>query len=169
MDKKELLDKVENVLKSQFGDNYISSELITDFPTFILKKESIADVIGFLYNNDDLSFQYLTTLAGLHYPDNKGEEFGVMYQLHNLPKNLRIRLKIFFSNDDISVPSITAIFPAANWMERQEYDFFGINFKGHPNLKRILNMDEMDYHPMRKEYALEDGTREDKDDTMFGR
>ena len=54
-------------------------------------------------------------------------------------------------------------------MERQEYDFFGIIFSGHPNLKRILNMDEMTYHPMRKEYALEDGTREDKDDKMFGR
>ena len=54
-------------------------------------------------------------------------------------------------------------------MERQEFDFFGINFTGHPNLKRILNMDDMTYYPMRKEFPLEDGTREDKDDTMFGR
>ena len=67
------------------------------------------------------------------------------------------------------MPSITSVFSAANWMERQEFDFFGIIFTGHPNLKRILNMDEMTYHPMRKEYPLEDGTREDKNDKMFGR
>jgi NADH-quinone oxidoreductase subunit C len=92
-----------------------------------------------------------------------------MYMLHNLPKNLRIRLKIFFPINDPYVPTITTVFSAANWMERQEFDFFGIIFKGHPNLKRILNMDEMTYHPMRKEYPLEDGTREDKDDRYFGR
>ena len=54
-------------------------------------------------------------------------------------------------------------------MERETFDFYGINFKGHPNLKRILNMEDMKYHPMLKEYPLEDGTREDKDDKMFGR
>ena len=108
-------------------------------------------------------------MAAIHYPENQGHEFAVMYQLHNLPKNFRIRLKIEFSNSDVNVPSITSVFSAANWMERQEFDFFGIIFRGHPNLKRILNMDEMNYHPMRKEYALEDGTREDKDDKMFGR
>jgi NADH-quinone oxidoreductase subunit C len=169
MEKSVLLTKVEDKLKARFATAFVSSELIADFPTFIVNKESIADIVKFLYDDEDLSFQYLTTLAGLHYPDNKGGEFGVMYQLHNLSKNERIRLKIFFSVDDLTVPSITSVFSAANWMERQEFDFFGILFNGHPNLKRILNMDDMDYHPMRKEYALEDGTREDKDDKMFGR
>lgn len=164
-----LIDIVETKLKATFSDAFISSEMLDDYPVFIVKKESIADVVAFLYNDADLAFQYLTTIAGLHYPENKGQEFGVMYQLHNLPHNLRIRIKIFFDKNDLVVPSITGIFAGANWMERQEYDFFGIIFNGHPNLKRILNMDEMDYHPMRKEYALEDGTREDKDDTMFGR
>ena len=60
-------------------------------------------------------------------------------------------------------------FHAANWMERETYDFYGVNFVGHPNLKRILNVDEMDYFPMRKEFPLEDQTRIDKDDEMFGR
>ncbi len=169
MDNPRLLTTVQDKLKANFADSFISSEIIADYPTFIVKKEAIAEIIKFLYNDNELAFQYLTTMAGLHFPDNKGEEFGVMYQLHNLPKNLRIRLKIFFSVNDLNVPSITSVFSAANWMERQEFDFFGIILKGHPNLKRILNMDEMDYHPMRKEYALEDGTREDKDDKMFGR
>jgi NADH-quinone oxidoreductase subunit C len=164
-----LLTTVENKLKAKFGEGLLSSTMNADYPEFIVKKELICEVIQFLYNDDELAFQYLTTLAALHFPDNAGQEFGVMYQLHNLPKNLRIRIKIFFSSNDVSVPTITSVFSAANWMERQEFDFFGIIFKGHPNLKRILNMDDMNYHPMRKEYALEDGTREDKDDKMFGR
>ncbi len=164
-----LITIVENKLKTQFADAFVSSEIVADYPTFVVKKDNIADIVKFLYDDRELAFQYLTTLAGLHYPDNKGEEFGVMYQLHNLPKNYRIRLKIFFSVNDLTVPSITSVFSAANWMERQEFDFFGIHFKGHPNLKRILNMDDMHYHPMRKEYALEDSTRQDKDDKMFGR
>jgi NADH-quinone oxidoreductase subunit C len=169
MDKQELLTSVHDKLKSQFGDGLISSELLYDYPVYTVKRDIIFDVIQFLYNNDELAFQYLTSLAVLHFPDNKDHELGVMYQLHNLQKNLRIRIKIYFSINDPLVPTITPIFSSANWMERQEFDFFGIIFTSHPNLKRILNMDDMDYHPMRKEYALEDGTREDKNDKMFGR
>ena len=65
--------------------------------------------------------------------------------------------------------SATALFATANWMERETYDFFGVQFLGHPNLKRILNVDEMDYFPLRKEFPLEDQTRVNKDDDMFGR
>jgi len=89
--------------------------------------------------------------------------------LHNMPKNWRIRLKTFMPKSDLNMPSIAGIFPTAGWMERQEYDFFGFNFVGHPNLVRILNMDEMNYFPMRKEYPLEDLGRSDKSDKMFGR
>ena len=169
MDKETLLTTVQDKLKAQFGEGIISSEILYDYPVFTIKHELICDVVRFLYNDEELAFQYLTTLAGIHYPDNKGKELGVIYHLHNLPKNLRIRIKIFFSISDPVVPTITPVFSAANWMERQEFDFFGIVFTGHPNLKRILNMDEMTYFPMRKEYPLEDGTREDKDDKMFGR
>lgn len=169
MDKETLLTAVQDKLKAQFGEGIISSELLYDYPVFTIKSDLICDVVRFLYNDDELAFQYLTTLAGIHYPDNKGQELGIMYQLHNLPKNLRIRIKIAVSSSHPVVPTITPVFSAANWMERQEFDFFGIIFSGHPNLKRILNMDEMTYHPMRKEYPLEDGTREDKDDKMFGR
>src|ERR1700749_4038627 len=155
-----LLSTVESKLKAEFGEGLISCEMIADYPTFIIKRDIIADVVRFLYNDQELAFQYLTTLCGLHYPDHQGHELGVMYQLHNLPKNLRIRLKIFFSINDAHVPTITPVFSAANWMEREGFDFYGIIFTGHPNLKRILNMEDMTYHPMRKEYPLEDGTRE---------
>ena len=169
MDKEALLLLVQEKLKAEFGGGFISSELMADYPVFVLNREIICDAVRFLYNDEELSFQFLTNLAGLHYPDNKGQELGVMYQLHNLRKNYRIRLKVFFNINEPDVPSITPVFKGANWMERQEFDFFGINFTGHPNLKRILNMDDMTYYPMRKEFPLEDGTREDKDDKMFGR
>ena len=169
MELQALLTTVESKLKSQFGEGVVSSEMVADYPVFTVKRDIICEVVRFLYDDEELAFQYLTTLAGIHYPEHQGHELCVMYQLHNLPKNLRIRLKIFFSISDPHVPSITPVFSAANWMERQEFDFFGIIFTGHPNLKRILNMDEMTYHPMRKEYPVEDGTREDKDDKMFGR
>ncbi len=169
MDKQTLLTTVQDKLRTEFGEGLISSEQLYDYPVFIVKRDIIFEVIQFLYNNEELSFQYLTTMAGLHYPDNKGQELGMMYQLHNLQKNLRIRIKIFFSITDLHVPTITPVFSAANWMEREAFDFYGIIFTGHPNLKRILNMEDMTYHPLRKEYPLEDGTREDKDDKMFGR
>jgi NADH-quinone oxidoreductase subunit C len=86
-----------------------------------------------------------------------------------LKDNVRIRLTVY---TDILTPDVftaSKLFSSANWMERETYDFFGINFVGHENLKRILNVDEMDYFPLRKEYPLEDQTRIDKDDQMFGR
>jgi NADH-quinone oxidoreductase subunit C len=69
----------------------------------------------------------------------------------------------------MKIKSVVDLFASANWQERQEFDFFGIDFVGHPNLTRILNVEDMDYHPMRKEYRLEDGTRDDKEDKFFGR
>jgi NADH-quinone oxidoreductase subunit C len=82
---------------------------------------------------------------------------------------MRIRVKTFTSKEYPDVSSVTEIFSAANWMERETYDFYGINFVGHPNLIRILNVEYLDYFPLRKEYPLEDATRTDKDDRFFGR
>jgi NADH-quinone oxidoreductase subunit C len=164
-----LHDTTLALLKDAFGDAIESSEIAYDFPVFIVKREKIVDVLKFLKEDERNGFHFLTTLCGLNYPGNKGREFGVMYQLHNMPKNTRIRIKTFFPEADNSVPTATHLWPAANWMERQEFDFFGINFKGHPNLKRILNMDDITFFPMRKDFPLEDPTRDDKDDTMFGR
>ena len=70
---------------------------------------------------------------------------------------------------DPVVPTLTDLYNAANWMERETYDFYGVIFTGHPNLIRILNVEDMDYFPMRKQYPVEDGTREDKTDLFFGR
>ncbi len=116
-----------------------------------------------------LGFQFLTDLTAVHYPERKGEELCIVTHLHNLVDNIRLRIKSYVSIDQPNITSLVPLFPGANWMERETYDFFGVQFEGHPDLRRILNADEMDYHPMRKEYPMEDPTRLDKDDEMFGR
>jgi NADH-quinone oxidoreductase subunit C len=164
-----LFQDVRAALARTFGDALTSSRVDYDIPCFVLDRSAIFSALRFLKEDPELGFGFLTTLAGLHYPDERGRELGVMYQLHNLPRNWRVRLKTFFPIADPTVPSITSLWPAANWMERQEYDFFGIQFEGHPGLTRILNVDDFGAFPMRKEFPLEDPTRDDKSDEMFGR
>jgi len=132
-----------------------------------VQKEFVPEVLRFLRDDKELDFNFLTTLCGMHYPEK--EQLGMVYHLHSFSFNHRIRIKANIKINQPSISSITSIWPAANWMERETYDFFGIIFKGHPNLKRILNVDEMTDFPLRKEFPLEDQTREDKDDSMFGR
>jgi NADH-quinone oxidoreductase subunit C len=160
--------QISEALKEKFGDAILSEELLYDFPVFSIRKNSVVDIFRFLYNDERFQFRFLTTLCGIHYPGTE-KPFAVMYQLHSLTSNTRLRFTSFTSADNIEFDSLTPLFSAANWMEREAFDFYGIRFKGHPNLKRILNVDDMDYFPMRKEYPVEDLTRYDKDDTMFGR
>jgi NADH-quinone oxidoreductase subunit C len=137
--------------------------------TFTAPPEMNMKVMQFLYDDEEMRFRFLTDLTGVHFPDRKGEELSVVYHLHNLKDNIRLRMKVYVPIEKPDVFTACELFSAANWMERETYDFFGFNFVGHPNLIRILNVDEMDYFPMRKEYPMEDPTRTDKDDEMFGR
>ncbi|MFY7861530.1 MAG: NADH-quinone oxidoreductase subunit C [Chitinophagales bacterium] len=134
-----------------------------------ISPDHLHSVLAYLQKESSLKMEFLTTMCGLHYPNQKGKELGMMYQVKNLITGYSLRFKTFAAVEEPNIPTITDLYPTANWMERQEYDFFGINFVGHPDLRRILNMDEMDYFPMRKEYKLEDETRDDKEDKFFGR
>ncbi|MFI5149847.1 MAG: NADH-quinone oxidoreductase subunit C [Bacteroidia bacterium] len=169
METQVLLTSLHEKLEAKFPGGIQDATTHYDFPVFTVKKEQLVEVLRFLKEDSSLNFHFLTTLCVTQYPERKNEEFCIMYQLHNMVNNQRVRIKVYTAQQDPTVPTATLLFPSANWMERQEYDFFGVLFKGHPNLKRILNMDEMNYFPMRKEYAVEDGSRDDKDDTMFGR
>lgn len=160
-------EKVIAILREKFEDQILRTEKLYDFPTITLKADRIVEIIRHLYDNPETQFQFLTTLCGIHLPDEG--LITVMYQLHNLGNNMRLRLKVPLPVDNAEIHTITGIFAAANWMERETYDFFGVVFTGHPDLRRILNVDEMIIFPLRKEYPLEDQTREDKNDTMFGR
>jgi NADH-quinone oxidoreductase subunit C len=105
-----------------------------------------------LKNDSTLRFHFLTDLCGIHYPDNdEDHQFAVVYHLHNWYENKRIKSK-YFNGENPEIKSISNIFLSSNWMERESLIFYGINFIGHPQLKRILNMDEMISFPMRKEF-----------------
>jgi NADH-quinone oxidoreductase subunit C len=158
---------VVSKLTSRFSDAIEMNEVMADMLCITVKKELIPPVLLFLRDNDELQYNFLTTLCGMHYPEKN--QLGVVYHLHSFIHNHRIRIKTAASLNDPVIHTITTIWPAANWMEREAYDFFGIIFEGHPNLKRILNEDEMTEFPMRKDFPLEDQTRDDKDDSMFGR
>lgn len=131
--------------------------------------EHLTEAIQALKAYDKAPVQLLTDLCAVHYPERAGKELEMVYHLHSLTHNLRLRLKVALNQDQASVATLCHEFAGANWMERETFDFYGVKFEGHPDLRRILNMDQMDYHPMLKQYALEDETRDDKDDQFFGR
>ena len=160
---------IKQRLTEKFGTQVTAFEEPYGMLTFETPKELNLKVLNFLYDDEELRFRFMTALCAVHYPDDKGRELAVVYHLHNLHDNIRIRFKVFTDINTPDVYTATGLFSAANWMERETYDFYGVNFVGHPNLKRILNVDEMDYFPMRKQYPLEDQSRIDKDDEMFGR
>ena len=155
-------------LKNKFGELIFNIEEPYNFLTLTVDKNNILEIVKFLKEDPDLNFSFLTDITGVHFP-LPSDELGVIYHLHNLFENVRLRIKTYFPKSNPVIDSLTPLFSGANWMERETYDFYGILFTGHPNLVRILNVDDMDYFPMRKEYALEDSTRTDKDDKMFGR
>jgi NADH-quinone oxidoreductase subunit C len=161
----------EEVLK-RIGDKFGEQVTLLGEPHGLLTmetgREQIIDVLTFLKNDTALQFGYLTDLTGIHYPELE-KPIGVIYHLHSLVNNVRIRLKVFLADADVHIPTATTVWDGANWMERETYDFFGVIFDGHPDLRRILNVDDMTAFPMRKEFPLEDPNRVDKKDYFFGR
>ena len=160
---------VKGKLTEKFGDQLTEWNEPYGFLTFTAPKDLNLKIMTWLFDEPTLNFRFLTDLTAVHYPDRTGEEIAVVYHLHNLVENIRMRMKVFTPVAQPDVYTATGLFSSANWMERETYDYYGVNFLGHPDLRRILNVDEMDYFPMRKEFPLEEQTRVDKDDEMFGR
>ena len=162
--------QIQDKLVATFGENVFNFTQEKSIFSLEVTSDKITAVLLFLKNDETLRFNFLTDLCGIHYPENdENHQFTVVYHLHNWIDNVRIKIKTYISGTNPEIKTVSNIFLCANWMERETYDFYGINFIGHPQLKRILNMDEMISFPMRKEFPLEDGGRTDKDDRFFGR
>jgi NADH-quinone oxidoreductase subunit C len=158
----ELLSKIsEKFSVTSTGEPYGLLTIETD-------REQINALLEFLKNDTVLQFIYLTDITAIHYPETE-KPIGVIYHLHSLANNVRVRIKVFLPAGDDHIPTATNIWHGANWMERETYDLFGVIFDGHPDLRRILNVDDMTVFPMRREYPLEDPNRVDKKDYFFGR
>lgn len=167
------MDKLSNALliehlTTQFSDGIRNISEPYGMVTIETDRDLIVEVLEYLKTDPRLSFNYLTDITAVHYPE-LDNEFCVVYHVHSWKHNLRIRIKVFLEGKYPAIPTATTLWEGANWMERETYDFFGIQFLGHPDLRRILNVDDMEVFPMRKEHPLEDPNRIDKKDYFFGR
>jgi NADH-quinone oxidoreductase subunit C len=161
-------EELLNSIKAKFESDVTEVTEPYGLLTFETSRDKIIDVLTFLKNDPTLQFIYLTDLTAIHYPEQE-KKIGVIYHLHSLVNGVRVRIKVFMEDSNLHIPTATTLWEGANWMERETYDFFGVLFDGHPDLRRILNVDDMTVFPMRKEYPLEDPNRVDKRDYFFGR
>ncbi|MDQ1707366.1 MAG: NADH-quinone oxidoreductase subunit [Pyrinomonadaceae bacterium] len=119
-----------------------------------IEPASIVAVCKFLRDDPEAKFNYLSDLTCVHYPLGPNEPLEIVYNLYAITRNERVRLKVGLA-EGASVDSVTDVWPSANWMEREVFDLFGVNFKNHPDLRRILLPPDWEGHPMRKDYPLE--------------
>ncbi len=159
--------EVIDLLGQRFGEQLFDVTEPYGLLTFSTTKDKITEVLSFLKENGKIDFNFLTDITAVHYPEM--EKIAVVYHVHSMRQGVRVRVKVFVDENHPVTPSMVPLWEAANWMERETYDFFGIKFEGHPNLKRILNMEDLPVHPMLKQYPLEDPNRVDKKDEFFGR
>ncbi len=123
--------------------------------TVKIDKSDLMNLMQFLYDDAKLRFNYLTDLTGVDYLKQEREpRFDVVYHLYSFKNNQRLRVKIGVSEEDLNIPSMTKIWQAANWLEREAFEMFGFRFEGHPDLRRLLLPDVFDGYPLRKDYPL---------------
>jgi NADH-quinone oxidoreductase subunit C len=122
--------------------------------TFHVRRDRLVDVADKLLHDPALRFEICTGVSGVHYPQETGRELRAVYHMLSITHNRRIRLEVSAPDADPHIPSLTAVYPANNWHERETWDFFGIVFDGHPALTRIEMPDDWWGHPQRKDYPL---------------
>jgi NADH-quinone oxidoreductase subunit C len=122
--------------------------------TLYLRRETLVPVCQVLRDDPDLRYELLSGVSGVHYPEDAGRELHAVYHLLSLTHNRRLRLETTCPDEDPHLPSVVPVYPTANWHERETWDFFGIQFDGHPALTRIEMPDDWPGHPQRKDYPL---------------
>ena len=146
------LQKIEKLINSELSSKVKSSSIENDELLIEVDEKDIVDVVQFLKSNENCKFKQLIDIAGVDYPDNE-KRFELIYLFLSHENNLRIKLLIKFEINQ-SINSLTKIFPSANWMEREVFDMYGIKFKNHPDLRRILTDYGFKGHPLRKDFPL---------------
>ncbi len=148
---KSLIDK-EKLINSELATKIQNSFIKNNELTIEINENDLIEVIQFLKSNEKCKFRQLIDIAGVDYPDSE-KRFQLVYLLLSHQNNIRIKVSIQFQLNQI-INSITKIFPSANWMEREVFDMYGIKFKNHPDLRRILTDYGFKGHPLRKDFPL---------------
>jgi NADH-quinone oxidoreductase subunit C len=145
------VSRVLDTLARKFAADIASTHSDFGDDTALVRRERIVEILTFLRDDPELLFDFAMDLTGVDY---LGEEprFEVVYHLYSLAKNHRVRVKVRLHEDDPVIDSAVSVWPGINWYEREAYDMYGIVFRGHPNLKRILMYEEFVGHPLRKDY-----------------
>ena len=146
------LQNLEKLINSELSIKVLNSVILNEELLIEIKDNDIVDVIQFLKSNEKCKFQQLIDIAGVDYPENE-KRFELIYLFLSHENNTRIKLLTKFEIDQ-TINSITKIFPSANWMEREVFDMYGIKFKNHPDLRRILTDYGFKGHPLRKDFPL---------------
>jgi NADH-quinone oxidoreductase subunit C len=141
-------------LENKFPEAIVNREEFRGEVTVTLKREALLPVCTFLRDDPEYAFRFLVDVTAVDY-EGRPPRFVVVYHLLSQERNSRLRLKVPLDGDDLEIESVTAIWPTADWHERETYDMFGISFLHHPDLRRILLPDSWDCHPLRKDYPLE--------------
>jgi len=148
------LDTALRADASSFDDAIERVEVAFGELTFFVRREKLLQVVDKLLHDPALRFEVFSGVSGVHYPEEAGRELSAVYHLLSITHNRRVRLEVRAPDADPHVPSVTGTYPAANWHERETWDFFGIVFDGHPALTRIEMPDDWLGHPQRKDYPL---------------
>ncbi len=145
-------DALLDALRERFPEGIVSGQVFLDQPIYTVTADSLYDVMLFLRDTPDWNFDYLVDETVLDYLDDE-KRFCLVYHLysHKIGKLIRIKSRVA---DGDTVPSMTSIWKTANWLEREIYDMFGVEFFGHPDLKRILLPDDWHGYPLRKDYGI---------------
>jgi NADH-quinone oxidoreductase subunit C len=146
------LKDLGDYLVGELPDGILGSELAFDQLTIKVRREAIVKVLSFLRDDVSCQFKLLVDICGVDYPDRE-QRFEVVYHLLSLAHNNRIRVKVA-TDEQSPVPSVTGVFSAANWFEREAWDLYGIYFSDHPDLRRILTDYGFEGHPLRKDFPL---------------
>ena len=139
-------------LKGKFGEAIGEASEFVGQLSVIVSSDQIVSVCDFLRTDSETPFDYLSDLTCVHYPDRKQTPFEMVYNLYSIPANERVRLKVDISEE---VESVTSVWPAANWLEREVFDLFGVHFNKHPDLRRLLLPMDWEGYPLRKDFPLE--------------
>lgn len=138
-------------LKQQYGSGIREASTYLGQNYVVVDNSIVHEVLRRM--RDDEQFDYLVDLTAVHYPKREASQFDIVYFLYSFPKNERMRVKTQLKDGE-AVASAVLLWPAANWLERECYDMFGVRFEGHPDLRRILLPDEWKGYPLRKDYGI---------------
>ena len=148
----ENLQKIEKKINSELASKILKSEIKNKELLIEINEEDLIETLQFLKSNEKCKFKQLIDIVSVDYPDDD-KRFQIIYLLLSHVFNLRIKILIKINEDQI-INSITKIFPSANWMEREIFDMYGVKFKNHPDLRRILTDYGFKGHPLRKDFPL---------------